>query len=139
MVVKVQSPSSKITTIYPRDGRDAPGLYQYSIPLTEAGNWQVSVTHKDKTATETIVAGTGDQELDDPRARPAEMKKFAEATGGKSFSPAELSKLVASLDLRPRELAQIRSIPVWNLPLTMILLIGLVGLDTLIRKRGGMV
>jgi uncharacterized membrane protein len=139
VVVEVTSPSGSITHIYPRDGREAPGLYQYSIPLTEPGRWQVSVTHDGKTAIETINAGTGNQELDDPRAKPAEMQAFAEATGGKAFTSEELPKLIESLDLRPRQFAQSLSISIWNLPLTMIVLIALVCLDTLIRKRRGMV
>jgi len=137
--VKVSSPAGKVTMMYPRDGRDAPGLYQYQVPLTEAGAWQVSVTHKDKTTTEMIPAGTGDAELDDPRARPEAMAELAQATGGKSFTPEQSADLLKALDLKPREFEDAAVVPLWNLPITMIAMILLVCLDTWLRKRRGMV
>ena len=80
--VKVTSPSGRVTHFLPRDGRDSPGLYQYDIALDEPGDWQVAVTNKDKTVTDKITAGTGLEELDDPRANLPAMTEFAKATGG---------------------------------------------------------
>lgn len=137
--VKVTSPSGRITHYLPRDGRDTPGLYSYEIPLDEAGPWQVAVTNQDKTVTETITAGNGFEELDDPRANLPAMTTFATATGGKAFAAADANALLASIDLTPRLVAETATVAVWNLPLTMILLILLVCLDCWLRKRRGMV
>ena len=40
--VQVTSPSGKISHIYPRDGREAPGLYEYQVTLDEPGAWNVA-------------------------------------------------------------------------------------------------
>lgn len=137
--VKVTSPSGQITHYLPRDGRDTPGVYDYEIPMTEAGSWEVSVTNKDKTVTEKITAGTGAEELDDPRANLPAMTSFATATGGRAFEAADSAALLSSLDLTPRRVTETAVVAVWNLPLVMVLLIALVCLDCWLRKRRGMV
>jgi uncharacterized membrane protein len=139
VLVKVTSPSGKLTDIFPRDGRNKPGLYEYQVPLTEAGTWEVTTTFGQKTATERIEAGQLGDELDDPRARPDRMAELAKATGGKSVALADAAKLLDTLALKPRILRQEISVAVWNLPATLALFVGLVCLDCLLRKRGGMV
>ena len=137
--VKVTSPTGRVTQFLPRDGRDTPGLYEYEIDLDEPGDWQVAVTHKEKTVTEKITAGTGLEELDDPRANVAAMSDFAQATGGRAFRAADSEALLKSLDLTPRRVSETAVVAVWNLPLTMTLMIALVCLDCWLRKRRGMV
>jgi hypothetical protein len=137
--VKVTSPRGRVTEYVPRDGRDTPGLYEYEVALDEAGAWKVDVTHKDKTATETILAGNGLEELDEPRANPAAMDEFARATGGNAFSAGDAAAVVNAIDLTPTRIAEKQVVAFWNLPLTMASLIGLVCLDCWIRKRRGMV
>jgi len=138
--VKITSPSGKISHIYPADGRSTPGLYEYDIALTEAGNWQASTTFKGVATVEKIRAGSSLQELDDPRARPDAMATFAAATGGKSFRADDaIRNLVQAMKLAPRHVQQSATIAIWNLPATMIAFILLVCLDCLIRKRRGMV
>ena len=137
--VKVTSPGGRVTQYVPRDGRDTPGLYDYEVALDEAGAWKVDVTHKDKTDTETILAGNGLEELDEPRANPAAMDEFARATGGKAFSAGDAAAVVNAIDLTPTRFAENKVVTLWNLPLTMASLIGLVCLDCWIRKRRGMV
>ncbi|MBM4041802.1 MAG: hypothetical protein FJ290_25165 [Planctomycetes bacterium] len=139
LAVKVTRPSGRVSHIYPRDGRNAPGLYEYDIALDEPGRWKVEATHDGKTATEEFVAGESDDELDDPRARPQAMAELAKATGGQSFTPAEAATRLAELPITPRRVTQTSTIALWNLPVTMVLLIALVALDCFIRKRRGMV
>lgn len=139
LLVEVHSPSGKLTRIYPRDGRRTPGLYEYDVRLDEAGAWEVAVTYEGETTVEEIRAGESAEELDDPRARPDAMREFARATGGEMFRPDEADDLVGALDLHPRRYLQRRVVALWNLPLTLVLLIGVVCADCYIRKRRGMV
>ena len=137
--VKVTSPSGKVTHYLPHDGRDTPGLYEYEVALDEPGDWQVAVTNKDKTVTDKITAGTGLEELDDPRANLPAMTEFAKATGGQAFAASDADGLLKSLDLTPRRVSETVTVAVWNLPLTMALMILLVCLDCWLRKRRGLV
>lgn len=138
--VTVTSPSGKTLHIYPRDGRDAPGLYEYAVTPDEAGPWQVATAFAGKTSSDEIVAGEGDDELDDPRARPEAMAELAKATGGRAFTPEEATALLTELKkLAPRRSTTTATIALWNLPATMVLMLALVAADCFIRKRRGMV
>ena len=139
LVVTVKSPSSRLLTIYPRDSRSKPGVYDYDVTLDEAGEWVVTASNKTEVTEQVIHAGESDEELDDPRARPDRMRTLAAATGGKTFAADQTKELVQTLQTRGRHLTQTHVVPLWNLPLTLILFIGLVCLDCLIRKRRGMV
>jgi hypothetical protein len=137
--VAVTSPSGKLLHIYPRDGRDAPGVYEYAVALTEPGPWQVAASFGGKTSSDEIVAGEGDDELDDPRARPEAMAELAKATGGRVFTPDEAAALPAELALAPRRFTTTATIALWNLPATLFLMLALVAADCFVRKRRGMV
>lgn len=139
LAVKVLSPSGKITNYYPRDGREAPGLYEYQVTLDEPGAWEVTATFRDQVSVERIVAGESNQELDDPRAKPEIMASFAAATGGQSFTPAQSAELLKRLDLTPKIATQTTTIAIWNLPALLIAFIAIVCIDCLVRKRRGMV
>lgn len=137
--VKVTSPSGAVTMIYPRDGRNTPGLYEYELALTEAGRWTVETTYRDQTTAETVVAGAANDELIDPRAKPEAMAAFATATGGKTLTSGQVGGLAEVIDLSPRLFTQTATVALWNLPATMAALIALVCLDAWVRKRRGMV
>jgi len=94
---------------------------------------------KSVIAVEEIRAGESRAELEDPRARPAIMRNFAVATGGRAFGPGEGEELLKTLDLATHLVSRSYTVAVWNLPALMVLFIGLVGLDCLIRKRRGQV
>ena len=138
LLVKVTSPSGKITAMYPRDGRQSPGLYEYDVVLDEPGAWEIATAYGDKTAVERVVAGGTPEELDDPRARPEVMAEFAAATGGQAFSPDQGDALLNSLNLAPKRVTRPAAVALWNLPVTMALLILLVCVDCFLRKRRGM-
>jgi len=139
VVVQVTSPSGQLTHVYPRDGRRSPGLYEYDVALDEPGTWEVATTYRGETAVERIVAGESAEELEDPRARPAAMAEFAAATGGRTFRPEQAGAFLDELDLTPRTYTQSKAVAVWNLPVMMVLLLGIVCADCFMRKRRGMV
>lgn len=137
--VKVTSPSGKVTHIYPRDGRESPGLYEYEVMLNEPGSWEIAAAYKDQVSTEYLVAGESASELDDPRAKPQAMAVFAKATGGESFTPEQGEELMRRLDLSPKFSSEVTTVGIWDLPIVMIFFVTLVCIDCLVRKRRGMV
>ncbi|MFP4026353.1 MAG: glutamine amidotransferase [Candidatus Brocadiia bacterium] len=139
LLVKVRHPSGSLTKIYPRDGRDSPGLYEYEIDVDEPGIWTVETVYNDATTTEKIRAGESTEEMEDPTAKPDAMNQFARTTGGKAFTPQESEDLLNALDLERREYVQRPVVAVWNLPIVLLALLGLVCMDCFIRKRRGMV
>ena len=77
--------------------------------------------------------------MQDPRARPDFIAGLADATGGRTFQPEQLQKLLDALDLVSHRVSRSYTVPAWNLPAVMVVFILLVGLDCLIRKRRGLV
>ena len=100
---------------------------------------RVLAAAKAAIAVEEINAGESRAELKNPRARPGAMEDFAVATGGRAFRPDQLDQLLEKLDLATHEVTRSYAIAVWNLPVVLVLFIGLVALDCLIRKRRGLV
>lgn len=138
--VKVKSPSGKEVWVYPADGREAPGLYEYDVTLDEPGAWEVESHFKDKKAVRVLYAGSGASELDIPAADPKTLAAVAEATGGKFLSPEDAAAaLVKEIEGRTHTVVQTRTVALWNLAITMILLLAVVSLDCWLRKRSGMV
>lgn len=138
VMVDVTSPTGKKTAIYPRDGRQRPGVYEYDIELDEPGSWTFATTLAGKTATEVVVAGQSQEELDDPGAKPEAMAKFALTTGGVAFTAQDAKSLLDKLDLAPVAETRPATVPLWNLPITLIAFVALVCVDCYIRKRRGM-
>ncbi len=139
VLITATSPTGRITEIHPRDGRQAPGLYEYDIALDEPGAWQVVASYDGKEAIERVIAGEDQSELDDPRARPEAMAELAAATGGRAIAPDAVADLATTIDLAPRLVRRPATIALWNLPLTLVLLLTVVCLDCWLRKRRGMV
>ncbi|MCH8149451.1 MAG: hypothetical protein IH987_15955, partial [Planctomycetes bacterium] len=138
--VAVTSPSGRVTLIYPHDGRQAPGLYEYEFPVDESGEWTVITRYNDEEAVKRFDAGESPDEFSDPRAKPELMQQLAQATGGRVISADQpATKLIDELKLRPRSASETAAVPVWNLHVTMVLLILLVGIDCFVRKKRGMV
>jgi hypothetical protein len=137
--IEVRAPDGEVFHIHPRDGRSHPGVYPYRITLDEGGAWSVRAEYQDKVTEDVLRAGESDEELDDPRARPAEMSVFAEATGGEAFEPGAADDLLTALNLAPRRSRTRHVVALWNLPLALLLFIALVGLDCYLRKRRGLV
>jgi uncharacterized membrane protein len=140
VVVTVLDPSGGITTIYPTDGRQAPGLYEYDVHIDKPGAWKITTRYGDDEAIEQFEAGASLDELADPRARPDIMAALAETTGGRLIDPSiDPAEVWDALNLRSNTVQQSVTVPLWNLPTTMVLLILLVGIDCFLRKKRGMV
>ena len=137
--MNVTAPDGRSVQIIPRDSRQKPGLYEYDIDVDVPGTWKVQTVLSEKTVEQEIIAGEGYEELDDPRAKPDAMARFAKATGGRAFRPDEDGALLAALKTQPRRVMQTVTIALWNLPLALALLIAVVSIDCFIRKRRGMV
>jgi uncharacterized membrane protein len=138
LAVRVTSPSGRAVDYYPRDSRGRPGVYDYDVTLDEPGDWTVQAAYRKEKTEQVIRAGESEEEMDEPRAWPERMERLAKATGGRVFGRDEAHELVRALQLRARHKTQSYVVALWNLPVTMALLLALVALDCWLRKRRGM-
>lgn len=131
-------PSGRTTVFYPADSIQEPGVYQIDLRLDEPGAWLVRSAFNNETSEQRLLVEDGPDELADPRAQPERMAAFAAGTGGRAFSAAEAPTLPSALALTPRHRRETLSVALWNCPLAMLLLLGVIGVDCLVRKRRGL-
>ncbi|MBE7463463.1 MAG: hypothetical protein HS116_08160 [Planctomycetes bacterium] len=137
--VEVKSPTGRVWTIFPADGREAPGLYEYDVRLDEPGAWEVRSVYDGQEAVKMVHAGGSGQEFDDTSADRETLERFALATGGEVLDPARaVEELLAKLDGKAQVTERTQAVAIWNLPLVLFLLLGIVTLDCWLRKRSGM-
>ena len=107
-----------------------PGVYRVEGHATIAGR-QVD-------ATDIFLVREGGTELDRPVGDPATLDAIAKATGGSSLGA--IDKLPADLELDPPRIVRVdrrTDVELWSRPGLLFLVIGLLGLEWLLRQRSG--
>ncbi len=63
---------------------------------------------------------------------------LAHRTGGRFYAPEQVSELLEDLDLKMREVEELREIRVWNRPWALAAIAMLLAAEWTIRRRRGM-
>jgi hypothetical protein len=89
-------------------------------------------------ATDIFLVREGGTELDRPVGDKAMLEAISEATGGSALGT--IDELPASLKLDPPRIVRVdrrTDIELWSRPGLLILIVGLLGLEWLLRQRSG--
>jgi hypothetical protein len=108
----------------------APGVYRLVGHAAIAG--------RELDATDIFLVREGGTELDRPVGDAATLESIAKATGGSSLGPAD--SLPSDLELDPPRIVRVdrrTDVELWSRPGLLILVIGLLGLEWLLRQRSG--
>ena len=142
VLAQVTAPSGKTVDvpmqwIVTRDGEyrgsfvpDEPGMYSVKGTATRGPqNLGSSAMH--------TRASAGDAEYFDAAMRSSLLKRIAEETGGHFFTPADASKLPEAISYSGRGVTVVEERDLWDMPLNLLLLLGLIAAEWgLQRKRG---
>jgi hypothetical protein len=107
-----------------------PGVYRLSATAEVAG--------KPVTATDIFLVRDASTELDQPAGDPQALQAIALATGG-TFVGA-VDRLPAGLEFDPPRVVRVdrrADVELWSRPGLLILLVGLLGAEWLLRQRSG--
>jgi uncharacterized membrane protein len=107
-----------------------PGVYRVEGHATIGGR-QVD-------ATDIFLVREGGTELDRPVGDPATLESIAKATAGVALGPVD--QLPASLGFDPPRVVRVdrrTDVELWSRPGLLVLVIGLLGLEWLLRQRSG--
>jgi uncharacterized membrane protein len=107
-----------------------PGVYRVEGHATIGGR-QVD-------ASDIFLVREGGNELDRPVGDPATLEAIARATGGRALGPTDL--LPAQLAFDPPRIVRVdrrTDVELWSRPGLLFLVIGLLGLEWLLRQRSG--
>ncbi|MDQ3370593.1 MAG: glutamine amidotransferase, partial [Myxococcota bacterium] len=108
----------------------APGVYRVEAKATIAGR-QVD-------ASDIFLVREGGNELDRPVGDPAALEAIAEGTGGRALGPADT--LPRGLGFDPPRIVRVdrrTDVELWSRPGLLFLVVGLLGLEWLLRQRSG--
>jgi uncharacterized membrane protein len=141
----VTSPSGKTQDV-PLDWtvtRD--GEYRASFVPDETGVYKVDVhAVKDRekkelgTATLNVRASAGDAEFFDAAMRAPLLRRVAEETGGRFFTPANVTSLPEAISYSGRGVTVVEERELWDMPALFVLLVGLVSVEWGYRRVKGL-
>lgn len=146
VVATVTSPTGRKTELpmewaVTRDGEyrasfvpDEPGVYEIRAEATrstgEQKNLGTSVVH--------VRASAGDAEYFDAAMRSSLLKRIADETGGRFFTPSNAALLPEAVSYTGRGVTVVEERELWDMPVLLILLIALTGAEWGYRRARGL-
>lgn len=144
VVASVTAPDGAVEQVVMEWTVDEDGIYAAEIQPTFAGEWTVDVS----AAAEGEIVGTGvlhldagpsDAEYFDAGRRTAVLRRLAEGTGGRFYTPATVSSLPEDLQFTGGGVTLTEERDLWDMPILFLLLLGLVGAEWGYRRMRGLV
>lgn len=90
------------------------------------------------SSTVHVNAGPGDAEYAETTLQMAALRRLAEETGGKAYTPATASALVEDVQYTGRGITAVEERELWNAPLMLALLLGLLSAEWGYRRAVGL-
>jgi uncharacterized membrane protein len=119
------------------------GLYRGTFVSTEGGTYEVAV---DSSRASTILgsgvtylrAGPSDAEYFDPTMHEGPLRRIAEETGGRFYTPEDAGGLAEDVRYAGRGVTSVEERELWNMPIILIALMGLVCAEWGYRRAVGL-
>jgi hypothetical protein len=156
VLAKVTSPSGKTTELpmewtVTRDGEyrasfvpDESGVYEVRVGATRqsAGSGRPEQAGRDQKELGTgmvhVRVSAGDAEYFDSPMRAPLLKRIAEETGGRFFTPANAASLPEAISYSGRGVTVVEERELWDMPALLILLMALMGSEWGYRRAKGL-
>ena len=119
------------------------GLYRGTFVSTQAGTYEVAV---DSSRGSTIVgsgvgfmrAGPSDAEFFDPTMHEGPLRRIAEDTGGRFYTPETTAGLAEDVRYAGRGVTSVEERELWNMPIILIALMGIICAEWGYRRAVGL-
>jgi uncharacterized membrane protein len=143
VVARITSPSGKTTEMPVEWTVTKDGEYRTTFTPDEAGIYDVRVTasrdQKDLgTSAMHVRVSAGDAEYFDAAMRAPLLKRIAEETGGRFFTPATASALPEAISYSGRGVTVVEERELWDMPVLFLLLVSLVFAEWGFRRARGL-
>ena len=115
-----------------------PGAYEIAV-FAERNGKPIGTTDPLKPATTAYVrAGAGDSEYFDPTMHEAPLRRIADETGGRFYTTANVAGLAEDVSYAGRGVTSVEERELWNMPIILIMLVGLVCAEWGYRRAVGL-
>ena len=143
VVARVTSPSGKTTDVPVDWTVTKDGDYRASFTPDEAGIYDIKVTAaRDQkelgVADMHVRVSAGDAEYFDAGMRAPLLKRIAEDTGGRFFTPANAASLPEAISYSGRGVTVVEERELWDMPALFLALVGLVAAEWGYRRMRGL-
>jgi hypothetical protein len=120
------------------------GQYRGMFVSTEAGAYEVTVDATQGaeslgSGTGYVRAATGDAEYFDPVMHAAPLQRIAEETGGRFYTAGAVSNIAEDVRYGGRGVTAVEQRELWNMPIILVALLGLVCAEWGYRRLVGLV
>ena len=143
VVARVTAPSKAVRDVTLEWAVDRDGEYRATFTPDEPGLHVVRVEAKRKDGGVTsdsafvrvaeLNAGFVDAEMRAPL-----LKRIADETGGRFYTPSSVGTLASDIALSKRGVTVVNEMDLWDMPINFLLLIALVGSEWAYRKLRGL-
>jgi hypothetical protein len=143
VVAHVTRPSGATADVPLQWTGERDGQYRGTFVSSESGAYDVSVdATRDGQSVGTGVthvrAVAGDAEYFDPTMHEAPMKRIADETGGKFYTPDNVAGLAEDVRYAGRGVTSVEERELWNMPIILVLLVGIVCAEWGYRRAVGL-
>ncbi|MEZ5419378.1 MAG: glutamine amidotransferase [Vicinamibacterales bacterium] len=139
----VVGPDGSSTTVPLTWNGQRDGLYTGTAP-TAAPGWyeaRVEATRGDTLLGESVAhvqAGPGDAEFSESTRQMAALTRLADDTGGRAYTPETASRLLEDVQYTGRGITAVEERELWNAPIVLLLLLGLLSAEWGYRRAVGL-
>ena len=143
VVAQVTAPSGKTSEVALEWTVSRDGEYRGSYVAEESGTYQVkAVANRNQQDLGANViharAAGGDAEFFDASMRASLLNRIAEETGGRFFTPGTASALPEAINYSGRGVTVVEERDLWDMPIVLMLLLGLVAAEWGYRRQRGL-
>lgn len=143
VVARVTAPSGKTTDVPLEWTVTRDGEYRGTFVPDEPGLYEVKATAvRDQKELGTSLmharASAGDAEYFDAEMRSSLLRRVAEDTGGRFFTPADVSGLPEAISFSGRGVTVVEERDLWDMPAMLLLLLGLIAAEWGYRRKRGL-
>jgi uncharacterized membrane protein len=145
LVAHVRAPSGVVKDVPMEWVVDRDGEYQATYSSDEAGLHTVRVAATGTLRTEHVVEDSTfvavadlNSEFYGAEMRRPLLQRIADETGGKFYTPATMNQLPEDIALTKRGVTVISQMDLWDMPIILVLLVGLLSAEWTYRRRRGL-
>jgi uncharacterized membrane protein len=144
VVATVTSPSGLVSERPLAWTIEEDGIYRGSVDLDESGMYTIEVRAaqgEDElgVASAFVQVGPSDEEYFDASRRTASLRRLAEVTGGRFYTPETVDELPEDLRFTGAGITLREERDLWDMPIILFMLLGLIGAEWGYRRIRGLI